>query len=181
RPNAAPPCFSAFRPAQQASNQVSNRAPGPTRKPARTRAISPDTASPDTVSPDTTPPNTISKSPSRHGPSRLSSHSLRRSFHLLHHPQRVATQDLLNIRCRITLCQQRVRDLRQMRCVFHSVGHVRAVEIRSQSHMIRARQFHGVINMLDDLSPFHPRQLALGYILSCNLIAFGKLAAFIFC
>src|ERR1700745_750905 len=67
-----------------------------------------------------------------------------------------------------------------MRFVLHSVGHIRAVEIRTQAYMIRAYELHGVIDVFDDLSPFDARELALRDVISCNLIPFGELAPFIF-
>src|ERR1700722_10169682 len=67
-----------------------------------------------------------------------------------------------------------------MQRVLHSIRHIRAVEIRTQAYMIRTYELHGVIDVFDDLSPFDAGELALRDILSCNLIAFGELAAFIF-
>src|SRR5713226_2061723 len=81
-------------------------------------------------------------------------------FRLLHHAKNVAAQNLANILFRISLAQQRFRDLGEFRAVFQAVRHVRAVEIRAHADVIGAHQFHDVVDVLDDFPPAHVRQFS---------------------
>src|SRR5580693_3135555 len=94
--------------------------------------------------------------------SRLSSHFSSGVFGCLQDAQRVATQNLLNVAIGITLLEKSVGDLRQVRYIVHAVRHVGAVEIGAEADVIRADEFHCVIDMVDDESPIDTRQLSSG-------------------
>src|SRR5712691_7631414 len=97
-----------------------------------------------------------------HPPPTITTSALRGNpLDLLHHAQDVAAEDLLDVRLGIALLEQRVGDLRQLRRVFHSDWHRRAIEVGAKADMISARDLHRVIDVLDDLLPRHIRQLAL--------------------
>src|SRR3981081_4165209 len=67
-------------------------------------------------------------------------------FPRLTHAQQVATEDLLDVRLRVPLLEQRVGELRQLRRVLHADRHRRPVEIRSEPDMVDARDLHRVVD-----------------------------------
>src|SRR5262245_18184630 len=79
---------------------------------------------------------------------------------LLHHAQDVAAENLLDVGVRVALLDQRIGDLRQLRGVFQSEGHRRAVEVLPQADVIGTGDLDRVIDVLDDLLPAYFRQLA---------------------
>src|SRR5438067_9118297 len=95
---------------------------------------------------------------------------------LLHHAQDIAAENFLDVRVGVALLEQRVGDLRQLRRVFHSDGHRRAIEVGSEADVIGARHFHRVIDVFDDLLPRHVRQLALRHGFAIDPLALERRA-----
>ncbi len=74
----------------------------------------------------------------------------------------------------------RAGNLRELGCILHSIRHVGAVEIRSQSDMLRTREFHRMVDVVNDLRPLDARQIPLFDKLTHDLGAFKQLARLVF-
>src|SRR5207245_5228276 len=72
-------------------------------------------------------------------------------IHFLQQPENVLAQNVLHILLAVSLCEERRRDLRQLRRVLHPVGHRRPVEIGSESDVRGPDQLHGAVAVFDDL------------------------------
>ena len=53
-----------------------------------------------------------------------------------------------------------------MRYIVHAVGHVGAVEIGAQADVVRADEFYGMIDVVDDFGPVDAREFALRDVFS---------------
>src|SRR6266702_1998395 len=101
------------------------------------------------------------------------------ALHLRHDPQSIFTENFLYVTLGIAFFQQRFGDVRQLCGVFHAIRHVGAVEVRTEADVVDARDFHGVIDVLDDFRPIHAGQFTLLDVLTGNAVTFDKPAAFV--
>src|ERR1700720_752371 len=117
--------------------------------PQTTHKAAPATRMTRSISPRRLPPQLVLRL-------QLVAHAL----HLLHHTERVLTQNLPNIFIRISLAQQRFRDLWQLRAVLQPIGHASSVKIGPETYMLSSDQLHGVVDVIHNPLPAHVRQLA---------------------
>ena len=63
-------------------------------------------------------------------------------------------------------------NLRQLGGIFHAKGHVGAIEVRAQSNVIGADEFHGMIDVFNNFRPLDARQLSLRDIFAGDFVSF---------
>jgi len=73
----------------------------------------------------------------------------------------IFAKNFLYVTLGVAFLQQGLGDLREFRGVFHAVGHVGAVEVRTQAHVINASHFDRMVDVLDDSGGIDARQFAL--------------------
>src|SRR6516162_3748042 len=77
---------------------------------------------------------------------------------LLHNAQKISAEDFANIFVLVTFAHQSFGDFGELRAIFQSVGHRCAIEIGAETDIVRADEFHNVVDVLDDSFPTDPRQ-----------------------
>src|SRR5580700_11377691 len=63
---------------------------------------------------------------------------------LLHHMQQIPAKNLANVVVTIAFAHESFCNPRQVRAIIHTFGHVRAVKVGTQTHMICPDQLHGM-------------------------------------
>src|SRR6202040_3812489 len=79
---------------------------------------------------------------------------------LRHDPKSILAENLPYVTFGIAFFQESVRNSRQLTHVFHSKGHVGTIEIGAEPDVFDARNFYGVVDVLDNFCPLNPRQIA---------------------
>jgi len=101
------------------------------------------------------------------------------ALHFTHNPQSILAQNFPYVTLGIPFFEQSFGDERQPGSVFHAVGHVGAIEIGSEAYVIGARNFYGVIDVLDDFFVADTRQFPLLDSFACKLVSLEELASFV--
>jgi hypothetical protein len=97
---------------------------------------------------------------------------------LRHNPKSILAENLLYVTLGIAFFQQSVRNLWQLGCIFHPEGHVCAIKIGAKANVLNARNFYGVVDVLDDFGPLHYGQIAAQDVFPRYAVALDQLAAF---
>src|SRR5882762_1819532 len=101
------------------------------------------------------------------------------AFVFRHDTKGIFPENFLYVTLGVAFLQQGFGDLREFRGVFHAVGHIGAVEVRTEAHVIDAGNFHGMVDVLEDFAEFHAREFALLDVFAGDAVALDKLAAFV--
>jgi hypothetical protein len=93
--------------------------------------------------------------------------------------QSVFAENFFDAGVGVAAVEQRLRDFREMRDVFHADGHVGAVVIGAEADVIDAAYFYGVVNVVDDARPIDTRKRAIEHIFVDDFVFGHDLAGFV--
>src|SRR6266550_5274359 len=72
------------------------------------------------------------------------------SLNCFHHAHHVAAENLVDVGFRVAASQQLAREVRQLRNISQvTQSRLHPIEVRSDSNVINAHQFHNVIDVID--------------------------------
>jgi hypothetical protein len=80
---------------------------------------------------------------------------------LFHYAQGVAAENFANVSVGVAFADEGFGDFRQLGSIFHALGHIGAIEIGAETHMVGADELYEMIEVINNFLPANVGQLSV--------------------